>query len=139
MVAFVEFQEIIGLQKLVIEFQEGKPCFQADFVSLEGKHAVDGKMAPDVPEKIDVIQISKPFRIIDQFGVSTEIQETLHLRFDLPDIILQLLFCEHLPHFCFAAGIPDHCSSSTHQGDHPLPVSLQVGQSHQRDEVSDME
>jgi len=56
-----------------------------------------------------------------------------------PDIILQLLFCEHLPHFCFAAGIPDHCSSSTHQGDHPLPVPLQVGQSHQRDEVSDME
>ena len=64
----VQLDKIVGLQQLIVEFDERQPAFQADFVRLRRQHTVDRKMAADVAEKINVLEIQQPIGIVDDRG-----------------------------------------------------------------------
>ncbi len=46
-----EGQVIIGLEELVVEFDEGQALFEPDLVGLGGQHPVDAEVPADIPQK----------------------------------------------------------------------------------------
>jgi hypothetical protein len=65
----VEDQVVVGLQDLVVEFDEGQALFHALPVGLGRKHAIDAEMAADVAQEGQVVERSQPFRVVDHDGV----------------------------------------------------------------------
>ena len=76
-VVLEEMPEIVGLEQLIVKFDEGKSGFQADLHRLRRQHPVDAEMDADIPEKIDVVELGQPIGIVQEKGLSSrKIEET---------------------------------------------------------------
>ena len=113
--------------------------FKPSLVGLKREHAVDRKVPSDVPQKINVVERPQPFRIVEQQGVSGEVEEAFHLRLETLNVLVELGDREHFPNFGLTTGIPDHGGATTHQRDNTMPGALQVRKSHQRNQMPHMQ
>ena len=142
-VAVVELQEVVGLHQHVVELQEGQAALQALLVALRRQHAVDGEQRAHVPQEVDVIQIPQPVRVVHDLravGLGfIEIQEALHLLFDVGDVVVDVLHGQHLPEVALAAGVADHARAAAHQREGLVSSLLQVGHGHDRNVVADVQ
>ena len=62
----VQFDEIIGLQTHVIEFEEGQflVALEAHLDRVHRQHAIDREMLADIAQKLDIIELRQPLRVI---------------------------------------------------------------------------
>ena len=79
-VALVELEEIVALEELIVELDEGEPGLHPHLVGLEGEHAVDREMPADVAQEVDVVEVGEPILVVGgEQGLPVELQEVVDL------------------------------------------------------------
>ena len=80
--ALMEHQVIVGLQQLVIEFDERKAfrALKPGAIGVGADHFVDPKMAANVAQKLDVMELEQPIGIVGSHaGIAVKLQVALKL------------------------------------------------------------
>jgi hypothetical protein len=135
-----EVQEIIGLEQLIIELDEGQTLLHAHPVGLGGQHPVDAEMAPDVAQESHIIQGQEPIGVVDgDSPPPVEIQVAVKLGLDRDAEAADRLLRQQRAHLGPAAGIADHSRTAADDGQSAMPGPPQVGHGHDRDETPGME
>jgi len=135
-----KMQEIIGLQKHVVELDEIETLFQTDPVTLGGEHAVDAEVSSDIAKELDIIEPREPIGIIEHDGLPlVEIQISRELYLKAARIAIDLVVGENLPHLRLSRRISDQSGPSSDQGNRPVAVPLHMGQRHDRHQRADMQ
>ena len=137
-IAAVKFEEIVGLEKLVVELDKGKTGFEPFLVGFKGKHPVYRKMLPYVPEELYVIEWRKPFGVIHH-GSLVGIYKPGYLFRHLFSIFLDILDGKHLPHFGFTRWIADPRGSAPYEGYGFMSGFLKMGHREEGNEVPRVE
>ena len=132
-IASVQFEEIIGLQNHVVEFQKAQRllALEAQFHAVETHHAIDRKMAAIVAQKLDVIELGKPVVIIDHNGIRgaiAESEEALESGADSLLILVDFFLRQQLPAFVFARGVADFRGAAANDHDGSVACLLQAAQ-----------
>ena len=126
-VTLVELQEIVGLHDHVVELQEAESVLHPLLVASGPQHVVDGEMGADVPDKLDVIEVAEPVRVIDHHGLAfTELDEAAHLFFEAFTVMVDLFDCHHGTQVSPAGGISDHACAAADQSDRLVARHLQA-------------
>ena len=108
-VALVEFDEVVGLQHHVIEFDERKflLAIEPQFHRIERQHAVDREMPADVAQEIDVVERVQPVGIVRHHGVAAmaalEFQELREDRADALEVLVDRFVAQDAPALVLAA------------------------------------
>ena len=132
----VKVQEIVGLQQLVVEFDEGQTLFHAHFIGLGGQHAIDAEVAADVAQEAHIVQLQEPVGVVeDQGSLAVEIQVAVELGLDRDAEAADGLLGEDRPHLGLSAGVADHGRARADEGDGPVPGPAQVGHGHDGDQA----
>ncbi len=143
-VALVEFDEIIGLQAHVIEFEERQflVAFEPHLDGVHRQHAIDRKMPPDLAEKIDVVEAHQPVGVIGHDSVFAALAEVEEFGKDALDPLLvglDRLERKHLAAFVLPGGIANPRRAAAHQRDRLAAGLLQQAQQHDLHQRADME
>ena len=130
-----QFEEVIGLQDHVVEFEEGERLLavESQLHRIETQHAVDGEMHTIVAQEIDVVEMIQPVGIVDHpriRGAIAEIEKTPEHLADAGEIGADLLDGEKLPRFVLERRVADFGGAATHQGDRPVAGLLHPAQHH---------
>ena len=137
--AALQLQEVVGLQDLVVELDEGQALLQADLVRLGRQHAVHAEVPADVAQEIDVLERQQPVRVVDHDRpVAGGGQELPYLRLDVAAVLLDGLVREELPHLGLAAGVSDHGGTAPQHRDGPVTGHRQVSHRHQGHHAADV-
>ena len=132
----VQHQEVVGLQDLVVELDEGEAGLQAHLVGLEGEHAVDREVAPDLAQEVDVVQGSQPLGVVQHQRLALgEIEETGDLEAEALAVGPDRLVGQDLAHLGLARGVADARGAAADEGDGAVPRALQVGHGEQLQQV----
>ncbi len=79
----VEDEVIVGLQDLVIEFDERKALFHTHFIGLGRQHAIDAEVTADVAQEGEVVEGGQPIGVVDHNRLVASIgDEAANLRLD---------------------------------------------------------
>ena len=121
-VAPAHLDEVVGLQDHVIELEqaEGLLAVQAQLHAVEGEHAVDREVAPEIAQERDVFKAVQPVRVVDHDGVRWSLAEAQEPGKDLPDprhVGGDLVVAEKLAAFVLARRIADLGRAPAHQHD----------------------
>ena len=143
-VALVEFGEVVSLQAHVVEFEEGEFLLpgQSQLDRIHGQHSVDREIAPDVAEKIDVVELGEPVRVVGHDRVVLAVAKADETRERLSDPCFVGLDCfrgEQLATFVLARRVADHRRAAAHQRDWLGPRFLQPMQHHDLHERADVQ
>ena len=76
-VAVVELGEIVRLQTHVVELEKGKLLLagQSELDRIQGQHAIDGEMAPDLAQEINVVEFGEPICVVGHDRVVLAVAE----------------------------------------------------------------
>ena len=97
-------------------------------------------MRPDLAQKIDVIELSQPFAVIDhQRLVVRKVYESCDLLLETVAVVLDVLVREHLAHVRASRWVADRSRAATYEADGTMPGTLHVRHRHETKEVSDMQ
>ena len=140
----MQLDEIVGLQNHVVEFEERQllVALEAHAHAVEGQHAVDREMAPDIAEELDVVELRQPLGVVDHQRIAAAIAEADEARERAPDAVLvpfDLIEGEQAPALVAAGRIADAGRAAAHQGDRLAAGLLQPMQHHDRQEMPDMQ
>ena len=73
-VAPVKLDEVVGLQAHVVEFEERELllALEPELHRVHRQHAVDGEVAADVAQELDVVELGQPFGVVghDRVGLA---------------------------------------------------------------------
>ncbi len=117
-------------------------AFQPQPHGIEGQHAIDGEMRPDVAQQRDVAQSVQPIAVVRHHcigGTVTEAQERIEALADPGHVRRDLLVRQQLPGLILAGRIADPRRSAAHQHHRLMSVLLEQAQAHDADEVADMQ
>ena len=66
-----EDEEVVGLDDHVVELQQRQRLLAREPLTngVEGEHAVDREMRPEVTQKIDVADAVQPFGVVHRDGI----------------------------------------------------------------------
>ena len=110
----------------VVEFEEGQTIFHTLLVASCTKHVVHREAGADVPDKVNVIQVTKPVGIVYHHGFSfTEFNEFAHLLLEAFAVMIDRFGCHHGSHITSSGRIPDHAGSTANQSDRLISCHLQ--------------
>ena len=140
----MQLDEIVGLQDHVVEFEERQllVALEAHAHAVEGQHAVDREMAPDIAQELDVVELRQPLGVVDHQRIAAAIAEADEARERAPDAVLvpfDLIEGEQAPALVAAGRIADAGRAAAHQGDRLAAGLLQPMQHHDRQEMPDMQ
>ncbi len=139
-----EVGEVVRLEDHVTEFGVTDALVAvreavADRVFLH--HHVDGEKLPDIAEGVEVGDRSEPIGVVEgdraigeRGRIVQQAAEDPHLGFDIGR---DLLGGKHRPLGGLAAGIADQAGAASRDDDGGVPGPLQVGEHHDRDQVTD--
>jgi len=139
-----QFQEIIGLEDHVVEFEEGERLLavQPQLHRIEGQHPVDREMRPDLAQEGDIVERVEPVGIVghDRVGRAVaEVEKPLEHAADRGDVGGDVLVGEQLAALVAAGRIADLGGAAAHQHDRPVPRLLEPTQHHDLHQGADME
>ena len=132
--------EVVGLHGHVVELQEAQALFHALLEALGPQHVVHGEAGADVPDKVDVVQVQQPVRIVDHLGLTlTELDEPLHLLLEAGAVVVDGLLGHHGAHIGPAGGVADHGRAAADQGNGLVARHLQPLHQAQGHEVANVQ
>ena len=136
----VEVQKVVGLHQHVVEFQKCQALFQSLFVTFRSEHFIDGKTRPDIPQKIDVIQVAQPVGVVGKncFAVGN-VDKACHLFFETLHVVGDGFLGHHLTHVGASRRISHHCRASADKHNGTVACTLHVRHSHKRYEMPHMQ
>ncbi len=142
-VAAVQLGEVVGLQDHVVELEEGQLvlALEAQLDRIHRQHAVDGEVAADVAQEIDVVERRQPLGVVDHDRVGLALAEGDEVGEGLAQALLvglDLLVGEELAHVVLAGRVADPGRAAAHERDRPVAGLLEPAQHHDRDEVADV-
>ena len=140
----MELDEIVGLQDHVIEFEKRQflLALEPQLHRIEGEHPVDGKVAADVAQEVDVIERVEPVGIVGHDRIAAgvfEFQEFGEDRANAFEVVVDGLVGQKPPAFVLARRIADARGAAAHQRDRPVAGLLQPVQQHDRQQRADMQ
>ena len=132
--------EVVGLHGHVVELQEAQALFHALLEALGPQHIVHGEAGADVPDKVDVVQVQQPVRIVDHLGLAlTELDEPLHLLLEAGAVVVDGLLGHHGAHIGPAGGVANHGRAAADQGNGLVARHLQPLHQAQGHEVANVQ
>ena len=139
-----EFDEVVGLQDHVVEFEEGQRllAIEPELDRIEGEHAVDGEMAADVAQELQVVDAAQPVGVVEHQRVGRAAAVSQIVGEDLlerGDVLLDRLDRHELARLVLEGGVADHAGAAAHQGDRPVPRLLQPVEQHDLDQRAGMQ
>ena len=137
----VQDKEVIRLHEHIVELEEGEPPLVAVLKALRGEHAVDREVHPDVPQKIDIIEVEEPVRVVDHdcAVLALEVDELAHLPAEGVAISLDGFLVHHEPHVRAPGRVAHESRSPADEGDGLVPGELHVPHRHELNEVPDVQ
>ncbi len=137
-VAAAEFEEVVGLEDHVVEFEEAERLFavEAEADAIEGEHAVDAEMAADVAQEGDVGESFEPISVVD---LDWGFHETGENAGDRLFVISNCFGREELAGVVLAAGIPDLAGAAAKQDYGAVAGLFEAAQQHDADQIADVE
>ena len=143
-VALVEFDEIVGLQHHVIEFEERQFLLAVEphLDRVEGEHAVDREVLADIAQEIDVVERVQPVGIVGHDGVAAvalEFQKLGKDRADADEVLVDHVLGENAAAFVLAGRVADAGGAAAHQRDRPVAGLLHPIEHHDRQQRADMQ
>ena len=87
--ALVQFDEVVGLQDHVVEFEERQLllAIEPHLHRVEAQHAVDREVPADVAQEIDVVERIEPVGVVGHDGIAARSLELQELREDRADAL----------------------------------------------------
>ncbi len=142
--AAAQFQEIVGLQDHVVEFEEAQRLLplQAQLHRFVSQHPVDGKMPAVITQERDVIEIIQPVGVVDHDGVGRAIAKGQKLGEHVLDprhVGGDVVIAEKLAGFVLARRVADFGGAAAHQHDGFVPGLLKQPEQHNRHQRSGMQ
>ena len=139
-----QFDEIVGLEDHVVEFQEGERLFpvQPQFHAVEGQHPVDREMAAVLAQEIDIGEAVEPVGIVRHHGIGRSVaegEELLEHAADARHVRRDLRLAQQLPGRILAGGIADPGRAAAHQDNRLVAGLLQPAQQHDLQQAADMQ
>jgi len=139
-VFFIQRQKVIALHDHVVEFQERKPLFHALLIAFRAQHVVHGEAGAHLPQKLNIIQIQQPVRIVDQHCLALgKIDKAAHLLSEAIDIVRNGLLRHHCAHIRAAGGVAHHCRTAADEGNGTVACHLQPLHQAKRHEMPHMQ
>ena len=143
----VEVIEVIALQQLVGELgeREAVTSFAIETLlnAVFGHHVVDGDVLTYVAGESQEGEILHPIVVVDQFGavgsIALEVEEVRQLSLDASNVMCERLLIEQVALLALAAGVTDHASGATDEGEGLVTAALKVTQHHDTAEVTDVQ
>ncbi len=98
-------------------------------------------MLAGVAQELHQPDVAQPVGVVEESGRvgSFERQEPRELSADALGVAVDLRELHDRPFGALSARIADHAGAAAHQGDGGMPVPLQPGQPHHRDQVADVQ
>ncbi len=97
-------------------------------------------MGAYLPEKLDIVQVCEPLRVVYHKSLSfTKINKTAHLLFEAVTVVLNRLRRHHLAHVRPSGRIADHARAAANQGNRLISSHLEPLHQAERHEVAHME
>ena len=136
-VAFMQRDEVIGLETHVVEFEERQLVLtlEAQLDGIHRQHAVDREMAADLAQEIDVVEAGEPLGIIGHDRIGLALAEVQEFRKGSPDprlVGLDRLLREELAALILAGRIADPRRTAADQRHGLAAGLLQPAQHHDR-------
>jgi len=139
-VVLKKVEEVVSLEKHVVELNKIQPLLQPDFIAFRRQHPVDAEMASDVAQKFDVVDLREPIGVVEQQGSAVgKIDVPRKLLPDGQGVLVDLLAGQHLAHFRLAAGVADEARAAADQRDGAMAAPLHMGQRHDGHQAADMQ
>jgi anhydro-N-acetylmuramic acid kinase len=142
-VTLVEFNEIIALKNHIVEFKErqGLLAVKARLDTVEGQHAVDGKVTTDIAQEFQIVELCQPVGIVDHdSGIFAFIVENIAVdSLDTGNIGVDLLNTEQLPLIVAKRRVTHHRCAAAHQADGLVAGFLEPIEHGDGDEIADMD
>ena len=122
-VALMQFDEIVGLQDHVVEFEEREFLLpiEPQLHGIEAQHAVDREVAADVAQEVDVVERVQPVGVVRHDRAGAEIEKAREHRADRGDIGVDLRGAQQGAAGILARRIADLAGAAAHQRDRTMP------------------
>ena len=137
-----EVVKVVGLQEHVVELEEVQAVgrFEAGAVGLGGEHAVHRELAPDVAQKLQVVQRRQPVGVVHQQRLPVrEVDEARQLPADGLGVRRHLFARHHAAQLGFSGRVADQAGAAADQRHRAVAGALQVNERHDRHQAADVQ
>ena len=115
-VSLVQVVEVKGLHDHVVELKEAEAPLQSLLVASCAEHLVDAEAGSDVPEELDVVEVSEPVGVVDHHGLAfAEFDKAAHLLLEALTVVVDLLDGHHGAKIRAPGGIADHACAAAYE------------------------
>jgi len=132
-----EMIEVVGLHDHVVELEEAEASFHAVLVAFCAEHVVHRETGADFAEKLDVVEVEQPVRVVDHLSLAlAEFDEAFHLFAEALGVVVNVLDGEHLAHVCPAGRVSDQGRAAADERDGTVACGLKALHESERHKVT---